>query len=212
MNRYKYPRTPHLPFSESKTDDDKTLESDAHFYDFDEIVVTVKMDGENTTIYPDGTFHARSLDSKHHEYQSWLLNNIQSWAYSIPQDYRICGEYLYARHSITYDMLDSYYLAFSAWENGRCCSWSEFTNIADQLGIDIVPVLYIGKYDTDTIKTLAKQAIADGQEGIVVRNTASFNYGLFDKNVAKYVRPNHVQTNEHWLSKEIIKNNLRTHT
>ena len=35
-------------------------------------------------------------------------------------------------------------------------------------------------------------------EGFVVRNVDSFAYEDFSKNVAKYVRKNHVQTDEHW--------------
>lgn len=60
--KVKYPRTYHLPYSPSKTDDDKTLSSDAHFADMEEVVVTIKMDGENCTVYNDGSIHARSLD------------------------------------------------------------------------------------------------------------------------------------------------------
>ena len=35
-------------------------------------------------------------------------------------------------------------------------------------------------------------------EGFVVRNIDSFKYEDFSKNVGKYVRANHVQTNQHW--------------
>ena len=66
MERIKYPRTPHLPYSMSKTDDDKTLPDDSQFEDMN-VVVTIKMDGENTTIYPDGYVHARSLDGTGYE-------------------------------------------------------------------------------------------------------------------------------------------------
>ena len=55
MERIKYPRTYHLPYSQSKTDD-KTLSNDDQFKGM-EVVVTIKMDGENTTIYPDGYIH-----------------------------------------------------------------------------------------------------------------------------------------------------------
>jgi hypothetical protein len=48
MTYIKYPRTPHLPWSESLDDDDFVIEDvDALFEN--EIVMTEKMDGENTT-------------------------------------------------------------------------------------------------------------------------------------------------------------------
>ena len=44
--RYKYPRTTHFHFSEKSSDDDKRHETDDHFNGQD-VVVTIKMDGEN---------------------------------------------------------------------------------------------------------------------------------------------------------------------
>ena len=62
MDRIKYPRTPHFPWSPGATDDDKILQ-DLSVFDKQPVVITEKMDGENTTIYADGYIHARSLDS-----------------------------------------------------------------------------------------------------------------------------------------------------
>lgn len=100
-----------MPYSKGYAGDDKVLENDNQFIG-KEIVVTEKMDGENTTVYRDYC-HARSIDSKHKDYHSWLLNKIKQFQYLIPNGYRICGEYLYARHSVLYKNLDSYFLAFS---------------------------------------------------------------------------------------------------
>ena len=66
MQRNKYGRTFHLPFSLGQTDDDKTLK-DCSMFEGKNVVATVKVDGENSTYYSDGYFHARSLDSKSHE-------------------------------------------------------------------------------------------------------------------------------------------------
>ena len=58
----KYPRTYHLHYSEKKSNnDDKVHINDSHF-NGKEVIVTVKMDGENTSIYND-FIHARSLNS-----------------------------------------------------------------------------------------------------------------------------------------------------
>lgn len=43
----KYPRTMHLPWSEGRTEDDRILKTTDHLKACDEIVVTLKMDGEN---------------------------------------------------------------------------------------------------------------------------------------------------------------------
>jgi hypothetical protein len=71
----KYPRTFHLPWSEAVTSDDKVVPSVVHF-EGNRVVVTEKMDGENTTMYRDYV-HARSLDSKGGEDRAWVK---QFWA------------------------------------------------------------------------------------------------------------------------------------
>lgn len=70
--RIKYPRTLHLPWSLGRTSDDKVLSSMDHFSGR-EVVVTEKMDGENTTIYSDG-LHARSTTSQRHPSRSWVAS------------------------------------------------------------------------------------------------------------------------------------------
>lgn len=60
---------------ETITEDDKRLKDTTQFKNMN-VVITEKMDGENTTIY-NNYYHARSLDSKHKEYHSYLLSNFQ---------------------------------------------------------------------------------------------------------------------------------------
>lgn len=207
MKRYKYPRTYHLPYSEGYTSDDKVLDFDDIFKEM-KVVVTEKMDGENTTVYRDFV-HARSIDSKHKEYHSWLLQYIRSFQYSIPEGYRVCGEYLYAKHSIFYNNLKSYFQVFSVYDdNNICLSWDKTIEFCNERCLVTVPVLYEGMYDSDTTMKIASYIVQKGGEGIVVRNTDSFDYDNFNMNVAKYVRPNHVQTNEHWSHCKIEKNLL----
>lgn len=204
---YKYPRTLHFPFSKGITSDDKILETTVHFNNR-EIVVTEKMDGENSTVYRN-YYHARSLSSEHKWYHSWLLGYIKTFQYLIPENYRICGEYLFARHSIKYENLKSYFQVFSVWNEDVCLSWDETESFCNQLGLETVPVLYRGLYDEDKIKEIAKEVVSKGGEGIVVRVTDSFWYEDFSVSVAKYVRKNHVQTDKHWSLGVIEENKLK---
>lgn len=71
-NRFKYPRTPHLPWSAGKTDDDIVLLSTEHF-EGKKVVVTEKLDGENTTMYTD-YLHARSTINRPHISRGWVKN------------------------------------------------------------------------------------------------------------------------------------------
>ena len=204
---YKYPRTLHFPFSDGITSDDKVLETTVHFNNR-EIIVTEKMDGENSTVYRD-YYHARSLSSEHKWYHSWLLGYIKTFQYLIPENYRICGEYLFARHSIKYENLKSYFQVFSVWNKDVCLSWDETESFCNQLGLETVPVLYRGLYDEDKIKEIAKEVVSKGGEGIVVRLSGSFKYEDFPLSIAKYVRKNHVQTDKHWSLGNIESNKLK---
>lgn len=54
----------------------------------------------------------------------------------------------------------------------------------------------------------AKEFVSAGGEGIIVRSKFLFHYSQFKTKVGKYVRENHVNTDEHWSHKELIQNNI----
>lgn len=204
--RIKYPRTYHLTYSQGSTSDDKTLSNHDHF-NGKEVVLTEKMDGENTTMYSD-YIHARSLDSNHHPSRDWIKQFHSTIAYHIPENFRICGENLYALHSINYEKLISYFYGFSIWNSNLCLSWNDTLEYFELLGITPVKELYRGIYDEDKIKSILTNLNTDVIEGGVLRLADSFHYNDFKTSVAKYVRKNHVQTDEHWAHKEIIPNKM----
>jgi hypothetical protein len=211
MSRHKYPRTYHLPFSPGATSDDKVLSSLAPWHG-QEVVVTLKMDGENTSLYANG-FHARSLDSRHHPSRDWVAQFHARFAHEIPSGWRICGENLYARHSLAYDDLPSYFLGFSVWdEHNHCLSWDDSLMVFQQLGIVPVPTLWRGLFDPAVLERLTKTLDTRVQEGVVMRVTQGFAYADFSQAVAKWVRPTHVQTNAHWMQGPIIPNGLQIPT
>lgn len=216
----KYPRTFHLPYSLSKTNDDKTLETDEHFKKMKDVVVTIKMDGENTTVYANGYMHARSIDSNNKPWQKEVKALISNWYYKLPDTMRVCGENLQAKHSISYsfnnrkDLFQVFGIYDTEDERDMCLSWDLTKYICKDFGISTVPVIYRGKYDKDKIlqafNEYCKQKAPEEVEGFVVRNACSFPTSEFSENVGKYVRANHVQTDEHWTknweNNKIIKN------
>jgi hypothetical protein len=208
---FKYPRTLHLPWSPGISNDDKVLESVEHLLG-KPLVLTVKMDGECTTMYPD-YIHARSINSTDHISRHWVKKLHQQIKYRIPSGWRICGENLYAKHSIYYDDLSSYFLVFSIWnDNNYCLSWSDTISMTKDLGLFTVPVLSefcINSEETLYEYTNSEFANLDGiHEGYVVRLCDSFSYYDFSKSIAKYVRTSHVQTRDHWMYKSLTINKL----
>lgn len=207
----KYPRTYHLPWSETVTEDDKRLQSVDHFIG-KKVVVTVKEDGEQSTLYKDYC-HARSIDSGNHPSRTWVKNLHSRICYDIPDGWRICGENLYAKHTIEYHHLESYFLVFSIWnERNICLSWSDTTEWCHLLGLKIVPTLYIGEFNIDIIKSLYRPIYNDDPcEGYVVRLVDEFSYREFKTSVAKFVArqfSDDVKNRHHWLHKAVIPNEI----
>ena len=205
--------------------DDIALDSQSLFMG-QEVVVTEKLDGECTTIYPDGYVHARSPDSKHHISRSWIKSHAQTFSWQIPDGWRICAENLTAWHSIFYTELPTYLFVIGIYEGDHCFNWDDTVDFCKEWKLTTVPVLWRGIWDEDVIRKLwtgkgmfptfeSKKTgfffPEDFQpcpaEGYVVRLADSFYYDDFQKSVAKWVRPHHVTTDEHWLER-FIPNHL----
>lgn len=160
----------------------------------------------NCSIYSNHT-HARSLDSANHPSRNWLKKFAAEFQHMLPEDHRICGENLYAKHSIGYDNLESYFYGFSVWNDDICLSWDDTVEWFQLLGIIPVTILYDGIFNENHIKKLF---VDDGtMEGYVVRLAESFSYEDFGKSVAKFVRKKHVQSASHWMHQEIVPNKLK---
>ena len=85
-------------------------------------------------------------------------------------------------------------------------SWPDTLEWFDMLNIRPVPVIYCGPWS----ESLIREIVIDESrsEGYVIRKEAAFYYGDFRSCVAKWVRTNHVQTDKHWMHKEVIPNGL----
>jgi hypothetical protein len=205
----KYPRTYHLPWSAGVPADDKIMASTDTFVG-KRVIITEKMDGENTTLYSD-YIHARSVDGRSHPSRDWVKRFWSSIAYDIPEGWRVCGENLYAQHSIAYDNLPTYFMGFSIWsEKNRCLDWDSTVEWFEILDIIPPPVIYDGVYDEKLVRSLWNDAEWANKEGYVMRVADGFEYGEFKTHVGKFVRSNHVQTTKHWMfGQPIVPNKLQ---
>jgi predicted kinase len=200
--RTHYPRTPHLPWSPGASTDDVRV-ADLSGFAGREVVVTEKLDGENTTLYPDG-LHARSLDSAHHPSRAWVKALHGRIAHHIPAGWRVCGENVFARHSIAYDDLSSWFYLFSVWAADRCLGWDDTVRFSRRLGVPVPPVLWRGVFDERAVRGLRLDLAR--QEGYVVRTVAGFDRSDFGGRVAKWVRRDHVVTDTHWMLAPVVPN------
>jgi hypothetical protein len=217
--RIKYGRTFHLPWSLGATDDDKTHGEDDldTIFGGKEVIVTEKLDGENTSIYSDGTCHARSLDSANHPSRTYVRAKAAQIGCDLPKGWRLVGENLFAKHSIDYENLPDYFIIFGIVDNNNIArSWDEVEEWSQLLEIPHVPVIYRGIWDPDKIKKLYPFSSKMGgkqAEGYVVRMADSFPMSEMSYNLAKFVRKDHVAPNTvHWQSATVVPNKLKKKT
>ena len=213
----KYPRTPHLPYSPGGTSDDRRIESVEGFL-CTSIVLTEKMDGSNVCLEREACF-ARSHASAPNHPSFDAFKAMHAVVRSrIGEGIQVFGEWLYARHSIAYDQLPSYLMVFGVRDiaKGTWASWAEVEMWADELGAPTAPVLAKEEWLNrpwklqQLIETLARLPSRCGgsREGIVVRRAVGFSDSEFSTSVTKWVRKDHVQTDEHWKNQEIIRNGI----
>src|SRR4051812_37040217 len=186
----KYPRTWHLPDSPNRGADGDHAYADYSSFEGREVVVTEKLDGENTTIYADGYAHARSVSSGYHPTRTWVQALAARIAHALPAGWRICGENTYGRHSIAYDRLPSYFQLFAVYDaDGLCLSWDDTVAWAKRLEVELVPLLFRGEFDRVRVLSLldGESAFGPEREGVVVRWAQAFMLDEHQRAVGKLV-------------------------
>lgn len=221
--RWKYPRTNHFPMSPGADKSDKVMENTDAFgsprppcktNEKKDVVVTLKMDGENTTLYHD-YWHARSMSQNQHLSRNWIAAFHAQIQHLIPPEIRICGENLYARHSIHYKNLNAYFQVFGIWEGERCWAWEDVKQFCLDLKVETVPVVSEGKWQGETAmywmfdSYLGSGYEGDEVEGLVVRIADEIPLDKWPTSVGKFVRKNHITTDQHWMTKPVVKNSLK---
>lgn len=213
--RVKYPRTPHLPWSPGKTRDDRTIES-LECLTNTSILVTEKLDGSNVCMTQDAVY-SRGGDANHPSF-NWLKAWHATHRYAIPRFSFAYAEYCYAVHSISYDTLPHYLHLFAVLdaEDSTWLSWKEVTKLAAALNIPTVPTISsLFAHNEKELEETTREIMDSGtsvygptREGLVLRDSSQIKQEEFGVKVAKWVRKDHVQTDEHWMHKPIVQQHL----
>ena len=210
----KYGRTYHFPFSPGTTSDDRI---NHQYWDdistLDTVIHTEKLDGENTCLNKHGIFARSHAAPTRHPWANHL-KHLYSLHKNDLGDLEIFGENVYAIHSIEYVNLSHHFYVFAIREKDKWLSWEEVCFYAAMLDFPTVPVLGTTSPKTQSdfeseIQQIVKQSSTFGSvdvanqqpcrmEGIVTRNMSEYSVQDFKKHVFKYVRKDHVKTDEHW--------------
>lgn len=174
----------HLPWSPGVSNDDRIMPTIP--FEGERVIVTEKLDGENTTMYRDH-IHARSLETAYHPSRNWVKSFHGTFCYRMPEWMRICGENMFAQHSIQYDDLESYFYGFSIWSGVICLDWDTTMGWLEDFGIPSAPILYDGIYDRDVLTQIENNMDFEKQEGYTIRSASLFPMIEFSSRVGKYV-------------------------
>jgi len=212
----KYPRTYHLPFSPGAPED--KIIKDINTLLNVPVIITEKLDGSNVSIMSDKCFaRSHANPPKHASFDMFKAFHAQV-KHLIPLQVQLFGEWLYAKHSIEYENLPGYFLLFGVRNinTQMWTSWSSVEKIAEIIGVYTVPVISRNTVFSNEkeLKNLIQHyykfpsMYSKQREGFVIRHKNEFNNDNFQQCVAKWVRAEHNQIDEHWMRKEIVRNKL----
>lgn len=216
MDSPKYERTFHLPWSPGGTSDDKRMLDISGLLNTP-VVITEKMDGSNVCMERQSCFARTHSGPPDHPSFDAFKQLHGMCKVKIPINLQIFGEWCYALHSIAYDRLPSFFLMFGVRDlnTNMWLSWEEVELWSQELEVPTVPVLASLEFKNEkslkeTTDHLCSQDSFCGslREGIVVRVSREFSNEDFSSLVGKIVRANHVTTDQHWKSKQIVRNKI----
>jgi hypothetical protein len=212
----KYPRTPHVSWSPGLTRDERRLKS-THLLIGKPIVITEKLDGSNVCFQHEAVFARSHNGPLSHPSFNWLKSYHASIRSTIAAGLSAFAEYCYAVHSIAYTSLPSSTFLFGVRNDPECrwLSWPEVEAQAAAMGIPTSPVLFTGTVNSEqelerlTTSLALRGSVYGGDcEGVVVRTVEGYSDDAFSASLAKWVRAGHVQTDDHWTSQAIRKQNI----
>lgn len=219
---FKFPSTPHLAVLPGVDVRSDKVFSEYERSEFLQYVVTVeeKIDGANLGISFDasGNLKAQNRGSllnlpgsgQWKKLAGWLAERTDILFEHLSDRYVLFGEWCYARHSIFYNRLPDWFLAFDFYDrqSRRFLSTARRDHMIEKMRIDKVPHLATGQFSFSQIeKFLAESRLTDQPaEGIYLRIDSN---DWLEKR-AKLVRPEFIQAvEEHWSRSSILPNCIK---
>ncbi len=219
---FKFPHTPHLVWlGDGLSRVDKVLSrQEVEWFLADKVYVEEKVDGASIglSLGPDGSIRVQNrgsyLSGRSHRQFDPLWPWISTWQSALAQALEagliLFGEWCYAQHSIHYDQLPDWFLAFDVYDARNNAFWcvARRNRFIDALDLCRVPPVTEGSFTLPTLlELLGESRLTNGpMEGIYLRKEDS------DRVLgrAKIVRAEFAQSiDEHWTKAPFRKNALR---
>lgn len=219
---HKFPRTTHLINYGTASRDDLLVSKEDYgrFLSKDAIVeVTEKVDGcqlgfsitENYQIRVQNRSHY--VDSKYHSQfkilDKWVHQHQEDLFKVLTPDLILFGEWLYARHSLSYDKLPDYFLAFDLYskKESRFYSREYLEKVLDETNICLTKLIHRGPISEPFIKRIldGDSEYREGHPEGVYLKMCQDGYTI---SRSKVVRSGFICGNSHWSKREVEVNSI----
>lgn len=219
----KFPRTRHLANIGGASREDLLLEqSEINYFLASELYIEEKIDGANMGISIDpSTYTIKFQNRSHYVTSSYAaqFKKLDAWKdahqtelFDIlePGVHILYGEWVYSKHSIHYNNLPGYFIAFDLFDipTGKFASRNKLEELLAKTSIPLIRLVTKGKFKSmDQIVKLvdSKSAYYDGKlEGIYIRVCDEFN----TLKRAKIVRSDFICGDTHWSKSKCTENLL----
>jgi hypothetical protein len=219
---HKFPHTPHLLWlGPGASREDKVLSpADAEAFLAEEVVIEEKIDGANLgiSLASDGRLRPQSRGNylapgKSHAQWNllwpWLAERRVALEEGLRGGLILFGEWCYAKHSVPYDALPDWLLAFDIFETHSGHFWSADRRNQWLQGRDIVPMPEItrGRFSLKRVPSLLDNSRVGHvpMEGIYLRHERA---GWLDARAKVVSGAFKQQIEEHWTRHALVPNHL----
>mgnify|MGYP002822573112 CR=1 FL=1 len=216
---HKFPRTAHLFNIGGATVDDRFVSLEENKYFFNNVVqITEKVDGAQLGISMDENYQILVQNRSHYVNSSshsqfkildkWIADHRDDLYNILDVNTILFGEWLYAKHSISYNKLPDYFMAFDLYNKKEKVFYNRqiLDEKLENTNIKSVRIMYNGKIENKNqlLKLIENQSdYTDSRvEGIYIKTFED----KYVKYRCKLVRNDFICGNDHW-SKGIIEKN-----
>ena len=220
---FKFPRTPHLFWPlERVPKDDRVLDpATAREFLSGDVIVEEKIDGANLGFSLDqhgaicaqnrGNWIERGVQPQFQPMWAWISRRHNDLTRVMKPGRILFGEWCFALHSVGYDRLPDWFLAFDVYdrEAGRFWSTQRRASLFESGRLSAVPQLFRGRIQLPELQRMLqseKSRMGSGPlEGLYIRRDGA----EWLEGRAKLVRPEFLLgLDDHWSSRPLSRNKM----
>lgn len=220
---FRFPHTPHIAWlGKDDPRGDKVLsQAEVNTFLTDEVIIEEKLDGANLGISFNkagevqlqnrGSYLIPPYSGQFLKIGQWLDIHLDTLFDYLEDHHILFGEWCAAKHSLSYENLPDWFMAFDVYDKIQQQFWSTSrrNHLAKSVGISHIPCIQQGRLRLDDLKqivmTQPSQFRQGVMEGIIIRKESAD--WILDR--AKLVRPDFLQTiDSHWRGRLIEWNQL----